>query len=181
MEYKITQELHHWRTEEKIKWFGYGEWVEEADSVTLEYRGYKALIYRIMTRESEQVDRYSGGYLCGYIRIPKDHPYFESPWEEIFITFDCHGGITFSECHEEHWIGFDCVHLNDLNPGLEALKREIEGNSKSPIFQIPEQYKNHPIFNKTYRNMQFCIDQCISLINQAIAAQTLSVHEEKDS
>ena len=43
-EYKITQEEHRLTTEQKLKWFGYGEWVEEADTIHLEYKDYKAKI-----------------------------------------------------------------------------------------------------------------------------------------
>lgn len=56
------------------------------------------------------------GYRCGYVRIPKQHPWFDkNNYEEIDV--DCHGGLTYSDYTKDKkalWIGFDCGHAGDL-------------------------------------------------------------------
>lgn len=77
------------------------------------------------------------GALCGYVGLNNGHPWFE----QLPVEADVHGGITFGDfcspngpdgptiCHlvdnEEEdghtwWIGFDCAHMCDHQPGLAA-------------------------------------------------------------
>lgn len=73
----------------------------------LEYKGFKGVILEIVR----------GGYLCGYIEIPKDHKgygvdYNDKMWDDI----SCHGGLTYSgklDTPEKWYIGFDCAHFGD--------------------------------------------------------------------
>lgn len=65
-DYKIIEEHHKWTSEEKIKWLGYGEWIEEIDHLEFEYLEYKAIIIRILKREPfAKEEAYFGGHLCG--------------------------------------------------------------------------------------------------------------------
>lgn len=68
------------------------------------------------------------GYRCGYIRVPKGHPWHGKKYGEI----DCsvHGCLTFSDpdmpCHkggldDGYWVGFDCGHYGDA-PDPELYK-----------------------------------------------------------
>jgi hypothetical protein len=169
-DYKIMEQHHHWTSEEKLKFCGYGEWVEEVDSLILEYLGYEAAIIRVFKREYyADPEAYFGGHLCGYVRIPNTHPYFRN----VKINLDCHDGITFNEIHEEHWIGFDCAHLGDYVPTLEFLRKTmpelIEIRKRLPI---PEGMEDHPIYNPVYRNVNYCIDECKKIIEQLIKAAT---------
>lgn len=164
IDYKITKEEHHWTSEEKLKFCGYGEWVEEPDVVEFKYLGYEAGVHRIFVREPySQKVAYFGGHLCGYVKIPENHPYFGE--EEIII--DCHGGLTFNEMHEEQWIGFDCAHAGDYVPTSEHMKKicpELIELAKK--FPRPEGFKHFVIFNPVYRNVQFCIKECMDIITQ---------------
>lgn len=160
---KFSKEEHNWTSDEKIKWLGYGEWVEEADSVIFEYLGYEARVERILVREPyAKEEAYFGGHLCGYVRISEDHPFFKSKDVDI----DAHGDITFNEAHEEHWVGFDCAHSGDFVPSMEFFKKKRQAAGEFESFPIPEEYKNHPLFNPVYRNMQFCISECMHIIEQ---------------
>lgn len=66
------------------------------------------------------------GYRCGYVRVPKGHPWHGKPYDEI--KAEVHGGLTFAEpdkpCDkpgedDAYWVGFDCAHLGDApDPSL---------------------------------------------------------------
>jgi len=158
---KIKKKIHYWTSDQKLKWFGYGEWIEEPDSLEIEYRGYKALVERISKQEPfAKEETYFGGHLCGYVVIPDDHPLFKK--ENIDI--DCHFGITFNEAYEEHLIGFDCAHSGDYIPSMELIRKKC----RLELYPIPKGYENFNIFNPTYRNVQYCIDECKKMIDQLI-------------
>lgn len=58
------------------------------------------------------------GHLCGYLVLPRGHPFYGLPAGRIPIAV--HGGITYAEHEEdEFYIGFDCAHYSDLVPGLQ--------------------------------------------------------------
>lgn len=66
---------------------------------------------------------------CGYVRLPKGHPWHGKPYDDIGA--DVHGGLTFAEPDLEYdapgeddawWIGFDCGHASDApDPSLPGL------------------------------------------------------------
>jgi hypothetical protein len=59
-----------------------------------------------------------GSHPCGYIEVPKDHPYYNLTYQEG-AYLPVHGGVTFSEDHlndvvEDTWIlGWDYGHFGD--------------------------------------------------------------------
>ncbi len=176
-EYNITKQEHLFTSELKLKFCGYGEWVEEPDEVEIEYLGYKARILRTLAREPfpslarepfTAQDAYFGGHFCGYVRIPKDHPCCGKDYADIDI--DSHYGLTFGDQLDDgYWIGYDCAHSGDYVPTMEHLNRTIP-----ELIAIRERYPPPPgfeefhLFNPAYRNMQYCIDTCIEMIDQLI-------------
>lgn len=160
----------------KIEHFGHGDWVEEPDIIDFTYKGMDCCIVRTVLDEPMTKDKcYFGGLLCGYVKIPEGHPYFRHKGYDLDI--DCHGGITFNEAHEEHWVGFDCGHSTDRVPTMEHLRNTrpelIEIRKQFPI---PEEMKDHPWYNPVYRNMEFCIEECKTVITQLIdVAVTTSI------
>lgn len=55
-------------------------------------------------------------WFCGYVNIPKNHPYYHKHYSEIDNEIDVHGGLTFSggiNSINGYWIGFDCNHYDD--------------------------------------------------------------------
>ena len=79
------------------------------------------------------IEQLWSGHLCGYVRLPEDHPLFQVDYfDESFPNFDVHGGITFSGslfC-EGFYVGFDCAHYDDICP-----KRVDEVRSPTATFK----------------------------------------------
>lgn len=78
---------------------------------------------------------------CGYVRIPKGHPFYGIATCDTY-DITVHGGITFSESDEDKfwwWIGFDCNHYSDApDPDLPILsinksRMRTNNNSSTPI------------------------------------------------
>ncbi len=89
------------------------------------------------------------GAWCGYVALAAGHPWRASkmirPGYSTTVAedeADCHGGITYGPspcqvggkiCHvpqpgepdDVRWIGFDCGHAWDVQPGLDALLRKV--------------------------------------------------------
>ena len=166
MKKKITKDL--FTKEFKLTHLGYGDWLDEPDFLEFKFKGIKCCIVRIVQREpytKEEV--YFGGYLCGYILLPKDHPLYGKKFHEIDL--ECHHGITYSQITEEGWlIGFDCAHSGDLVPTFEH-KRNTDPKLKKikEMYPAPEGFEKHPLFHSTYKNLDFCIKQCKLLAKQA--------------
>lgn len=84
--------------------------------------------------------RNHNGAWCGYVGVTEDHPYHQNGEFDAYDV-SVHGGVTFADmcdedapdghgiCHiplegrspDVWWIGFDCGHAWDLQPGLIAL------------------------------------------------------------
>lgn len=165
-EIKITKEEHLLTTEQKRKFCGYGEWLEEVDIIEFEYLGYCAKIKRTFVKELfAKEEAYFGGHLCGYVKIPKEHPFYGKDYDDINI--DTHGGLTFGEINEEHWIGYDCGHSGDYIPTMEYVRRTDPGLiAIREMFPLPKNYKSLNIFNPKYRNIEYCTQICIEMIEQ---------------
>ena len=107
------------------------------------------------------------GYRCGYIRVPKGHPWFGTD-DLQYSNIDVHGGITFGEpdkpCNEDDepgwWLGFDCAHAFDLPDP------ELPGCQSFSIFDdvlSPEKYA-------CVRTTDYVRHECLSLCEQARVA-----------
>lgn len=169
----ITKLVHHWTEEEKTKWCGEGEWVNEPDEIEFEYLGYSARIIRVLVKEPyAKEEAYFGGHLCGYVKIPQDHSWWKNNFYHHEVDIDCHGGLTYNDCENGHWIGFDCAHSGDYVPTSE-LFRKISGINT--LFPPPNGFENCSIFNPVYRNGEFCIEQCKHIIEKLIEAKSNAV------
>ena len=82
-----------------------------------------------------------GGYRCGYVGIPLDHPLAGKWCGELDECMVVHGGITFSGDYVPHvykrskkrwWIGFDCAHAGDTEEEwtLKRVEKECEELAK---------------------------------------------------
>jgi hypothetical protein len=162
------EHIHLHTSEKKLQWWGYGEWVEEADKIRWEYRGIECLITRTFLHESAEYDLAFGGHLCGYISLPLDHPWASKEWDDI--DCDVHGGITFSQ-ESDGWrqIGFDCAHFRDLVPSMHLVDRENRADFSA---KHPGAAALRDLFREmspdTYKNVAFVIKQCESLVDQAL-------------
>lgn len=149
--------------EDKEKWWGHGEWVSEPDHVEFVYKDHLCKIIRIHFLEGHNRDHMFGGYLCGYVQVSNELNLVEKGCD---LDFDVHEGITYNEKGDDdrNWIGFDCAHSLDYMPCRKNIYSEIIHR----IFPITEQMKKHSIFNPTYKNIDFCIAECKSLVDQII-------------
>lgn len=95
-----------------------GPWNNEAHRVEFKHAGFDCLIKR------------GNWHLawCGYVAVPKTHPYFGMDYRGI-DDIEVHGGLSYSDkceetiCHtsdadEVWWLGFDCSHSFDVCPGI---------------------------------------------------------------
>lgn len=154
------EKIHKYAKEFKEKFFGPGEWCDEPDVIKFQHKGIECIITRICLKEPcTEGEHYFGGYLCGYCKIPKNHPWYKKE----NIDLDVYGGITFNEFQDDHLIGFDCAHSGDCCPSTELLKKN---HPYSNLLPIPEEYKKYSIFDPVYRNIDFCINECKSMAEQ---------------
>lgn len=162
-------EKHLFTSDDKLKWWGYGEWVEEPDEIRFECEGIQCHVTRFAVQEPFCKEFHMfGGYLNGYVCIPSHHPYYHKKYEDIDIAV--HGGLSFGECSVGHWIGFDCAHSGDLvpsmeflantNPALSAIRKDREN--------LKERFALHnsPIFMNSYKNVNYVIEECKSIVKQ---------------
>jgi hypothetical protein len=184
-------ETHLFTSEQKLSYWGYGEWVEEADEVHWHYKDIRCEIIRNASLMDGQL--IGLGHLCGYIILPKEHP-----WEHVEsqdIDAEVHGGITHFSDNQDGLIkiGFDCAHYRDEIPytaekGLRFMMSMVEKDSEEyfKYREVLEKIQNGPTvkFNsfmmekKTYRNIGFVKFECEKLADQAIEA--LKAHPPSD-
>lgn len=103
------------------------------------------------------------GYRCGYVHVPKDHPWavrFKS--ESDMGRIDVHGGITYGGIDSESgglWVGFDCAHAHD---GFD------------PTLELDEEFKRIRKYIPTYGRLgggtEYVASECRSLCEQASVA-----------
>lgn len=107
-----------------------------------------------------KINRASFGHLCGYVILPKSHPFYglKSLSDELKV----HGGITYTGIQhipvkdDSVWLfGFDCAHAFDYIPG-----KKIQEATPS-----------------NYRNMEYVTQQCEALALQ-IVKQALRLNIE---
>jgi len=109
-------------------------------------------------------------HLCGYVRVPKNHRFYgkKNSWN---VNYEVHGGVTFLgrfpmvskglpstlQLMKHHWwIGFDCGHLGDLQPGMAALLSQA--GAALPGFMDAN--------NSIYREWGYVREQCELLAAQ---------------
>lgn len=94
-----------------------------------------------------------GTHPCGYVEIPKSHPYFGKDYDECY-AIDCHGGLTYSSSYlrmgegkqlDGWFIGWDYGHWGDyygsadfMNSGHKWTTEEI----RQECFNVIEQLIN---------------------------------------
>lgn len=179
--------MHRATSDQKMAYWGYGEWVEEADDLEWKYKGIKCRIHRQMKILEDAI---SGlGHLCGYIIIPLNHPWSKIEKDHDFPC-EVHGGITFSSLNEEGIeIGFDCAHSEDETPftmekmlkftmnyiksqDSDYLNNSTYLDSRNQLERLENINLNKSLISfyrkKNYKNMSFVKGQCESLVNQMI-------------
>jgi hypothetical protein len=94
------------------------------------------------------------GHRCGYVSVPKDHPWHGKTYDEVGL--DVHGGLTYAGMRDDlWWFGYDCAHL---------------GDARDPEL-MSDEYKSIRIMlvnfdGDTVKTLDFCVNEC-----EAMAAQ----------
>ncbi|MCP3921299.1 MAG: hypothetical protein GY714_01810 [Desulfobacterales bacterium] len=137
---------------DKSKW-GSGAWDLEEDKAAWHdpISGYPMCLVRV-----------SGmGHWCGYVGIPRRHPYYRVDYDDNYEYINAHGGLTYASHRnpltKEHdkywWYGFDAAHSGDLVPGMAILLKTLSSN------HIPED-----LFGKdVYRDEFYMTLECQKL------------------
>ena len=133
------------------------------------------------------------GHRCGYVAIPPEHPYSQTPeqertfmggrpykhWDYDSLDIDVHGGLTFMSpehglkdlltvpCNDM-WVGFDCGHHGDMCD-VKMFKKyfgEEELKQKESFFSA----MNHTDINlgQTIKEYGYVEEQCQHIIDQLI-------------
>jgi len=171
---------HLYSSDDKLKWWGYGEWVEEYDQAIFEHNGIECMVIRIAIQEPYSKEFHMfGGHLCGYIKVPDHHPYYGKGFDEIDLESGCNGGLTYSEIDDQnhnylhkkgHWIGFDCAHSFDITPSMEYLKKTLP--SMIECEKKLQKYKNlcpdSFLWHRSYKNMSYCIQECKNIADELV-------------
>ena len=113
------------------------------------------------------------GFWCGYVGVYPDHPWHGCHYGDVTPRPEVHGDeLTYSAacagrvCHVPRqdessvwWLGFDCGHYLDFQPGIDASMRH-HGIRTGP----------NPLPEEVYRDLEFVKAQCTGLARQAKAA-----------
>lgn len=123
-----------------------------------------------------------GGSRCGYIRIPKGHPWHGIHYNNI--DADVHGGLTFAEADEPcelpgdddaWWIGFDCAHLGDAPdpdlPNFRDVNRELGVSVYRLFSDILGSEVDIGMNGDTIRTQEYVEAECKSLCEQAFSVK----------
>ena len=167
-----------WTTEDKSEW-GDGPWQVEPD---------KMVWVDLATDLDCMIHRGNSGALCGYVGVPKGHPWYRKGYLNDEIVVNVHGGLTFSEAcdpeatedhgichvpeegrpHDIWWLGFDCAHAFDATPGLDARTRQYAKEMPGFVADVPDS----PLFHRTYKDVAYVENEVRNLALQAKAAAT---------
>ena len=162
--------MHLFEKEQKIKWWGGGEWVDEPDVCHFMHNEIQCLIFRVAARDGPKGNHIFGGHLCGYVVIPENCPKWK--FEEV-PDFDVHGGITFSNIQDhldKYVIGFDCAHGGDIVPSMKEIINDIyekcfkwmKKGAAEKFMELNNRVNPRP----TYKNIEFVKKECESLADQ---------------
>jgi hypothetical protein len=113
---------------DKSTW-GDGPWQTEPDRVDWIQAGLACMALRHPDH----------GHWCGYVGVPREHPFYGKDYREVENAVPFHGGLTYSGlcegsiCHvpaagmpaDVWWLGGDFAHAFDYVPGSEARTRAI--------------------------------------------------------
>jgi hypothetical protein len=164
--------------EEKLQWFGEGEWVKEPDRVLFEHKGIKCLVRRAVG--VEEGGSHFGGHLCGYCFLPEGHPWFGKGYDDDVVVAEVHGGITFSDKNSDgDWeIGFDCAHGHDVVPSFGRLF--LDTSLPDELKELFKKIAIHTFPSPTYKNIGYVVGECRSLAEQIVAAQRGKTEQTKN-
>jgi hypothetical protein len=127
--------------------------------------------------------RGSVGSWCGYVAIPEGHPDYGVEYDQLDQHYEVHGGLTWSSDDMPHaaeaegnwwWIGFDCIHWQDIAPVLEATHRELFQRSGNPLWDDSRLDSLRP----TYKTLGYVEAEVTQLAQQVAERRTIQDRQE---
>src|SRR3990167_4872027 len=105
--------------------WGEGQWNGEPDRVDFNWCGLRCFVHRHVQRYTQWEGTCN---FNGYVAVPRSHPAFGRHYDALDVSV--HGGLTYSDKAHGHlgfadpaklWVlGFDCAHVWDYAPAMEA-------------------------------------------------------------
>jgi hypothetical protein len=161
--------------------------VPDCDLIAVEGGGtYKDHEYLIVLNHN--------GQRCGYVAIPPEHPYSQTPeeqrdflgrtqshWDYDSLDIEVHGGLTFmspnhslkdllpTPCNDI-WIGFDCGHYGDKCDVSMFRKYFGEENAKQKEAFFNAMNHDYGDLPQTIKDFRYVENECHSIIDQLINA-----------
>lgn len=102
--------------------------------------------------------RECGAHLCGYVRVPMDHPARRRSYQSVSNAVTVHGGLTYGE---DGWFGFDTAHGNDSWSIEELTRAGVE---------ITDSIRDLAEFRQRYAVTSWTVDELVEETNK-LAAQ----------
>jgi hypothetical protein len=127
------------------KAWGPGPWKREPDAATFQHAGLLCAVIRA-----------SMGHWCGYVLVPKGHPWHG----ERDVSAIVHGDVNFAQrATGGAWqLGFDCAHFYDFTPSM----MEVAGLGGGARRRVRRLYAR-----RNYRTIQYAIAETKRLAEQA--------------
>lgn len=144
--------------DQKLAMWGPGPWVDEPDFREGITRGIPWCLRRSPL-----------GTWCGYVRVEPGHPWHGAALHKAGASV--HGGVTWSATDpvaDAWWIGFDCGHANDLQPGLESVRRKAREHN-SGLHEALTALESL-VGAGEYRDHDYALSEVVDLAEQAAAA-----------
>lgn len=126
--------------------------------LTEEYRGYKVIVRKLSFETWKATSFLFNGnnyWYCGYVVLPKEHPFHGMDYELLAPFIKVHGGLTFSGTLygiDGYLVGFDCNHAGD-NPYLQDEEYTLK-ECRDLVDQLIELTEEKE--EKTYRYEVYC-------------------------
>lgn len=88
-----------------------------------------------------------GTHPCGYVSVPRNHPFCGQAYWEIDDKIVVHGGLTFSgkmRDSDDFWVGWDYAHANDYTY-LSTIgdKRWTTKEVADECLNVIQQFRSH--------------------------------------
>jgi hypothetical protein len=158
---------------DKSTW-GPGAWQDEPDRVDFMHAGFACFALR----------HEENGHWCGYVGVPREHPFYGKEHGEVSSDLDGHRGVNYSApcdggriCHvpepgmpdDVWWFGFDCGHAFDLSPGIAARMRELHANMSAAGHPRADAFDRKHDFMEVYRALPYVRREIERLAEQLAA------------
>lgn len=133
-------------SDEKLRFWGYGEWVEEADRVAFTHKGISCVLLR------EEPRKDNGGCWNAFIELPFNHPWAQK--EGDLLGCRAHEEFLFKlKVEGQLMVGISFSGPDDLVP--------------ESLFKSRWSITYTCFLSRTYRNITHCVEKCCQIINEA--------------